>query len=208
LKGDIPIFSQYKKFIDQYVKLNRLEWALIQSKLKVHHYKKGEIIHCIGDVCRQLMFINTGVVRSYFLDPKGKDFTWSIYFNDEDSTISNVYLVDYDSFINQKPSRMSFEVLEDCELVSTNYDDTQFIYAHSKKGERLGRLMAELAYSHIHNLIIDQNTRTATERFLDFVEKTPYLAEKVPQYHIASYLGIAPQSLSRLKKKLKSNLCE
>ena len=81
-------------------------------------------------------------------------------------------------------------------------------YNYSKKGERFGRLMAEQAYSHTHHLVIDRLTKTASQRFKEFMDKTPYLLDKVPQYHIATLLGIAPQSLSRLKKELNINLCE
>lgn len=70
---------------------------------------------------------------------------------------------------------------------------------HHKKGERFGRLMAEMAYSHTNHATIDRLTKTAKERFDDLINEAPYLLEKVPQYHIATYLGITPQSLSRLK---------
>ncbi len=188
--------------MDKYVSLNMIEWTLFKSKLKKFQYKKGEIIHYAGDVCTKLMFINNGIIRAYIIDENGKDYTWNICFNDTNSKMTNVYAVDYDSFINQNESKISFEVLEDCELLSLTYNDLQFLYNNSKKGEKFGRLMAELAYSHTHNAAINRLTKTAKERFEDFRNQTPYLLDKVPQYHIATYLGITPQSLSRLKKEL------
>jgi CRP-like cAMP-binding protein len=193
------MFTKYKKFIDKYISLNQIEWALFKSKVKIFHHKKGEIIHYAGDVCTKLMFINYGIIRAYIIDINGKDYTWNICFNDTNSKMTNVYVVDYDSFVNQSQSKISFEVLEDCELLSLTYNDLQFLYKHSKKGERFGRLMAEMAYSHTHNATIDRLTKTAKERFEDLINEAPYLLEKVPQYHIATYLGITPQSLSRLK---------
>ena len=189
--------------MDKYISFNIIEWTLFKSKLKVYNYKKGEIIHYAGDICTKLMFINSGIVRGYFIDDKGKDHTWNICFNDKNAQMTNVYVVDYDSFVNQIESNISFEVLEDCELFSVTYDNVQFLYNHSKKGERFGRLMAEQAYSHTHNLVLDELTKTASQRFETFIKKTPYLLDKVPQYHIATLLGIAPQSLSRLKKEFK-----
>jgi len=193
------MFSRYKQFIDKYISLNQIEWALFKSRVKVIHHKKGEIIHYAGDVCTKLMFINYGIIRAYIIDINGKDYTWNICFNDTNSKMTNVYVVDYDSFVNQSQSKISFEVLEDCELLSLTYNDLQFLYKHSKKGERFGRLMAEMAYSHTHNTTIDRLTKTAKERFEDLINQAPYLLEKVPQYHIATYLGITAQSLSRLK---------
>ncbi len=136
------MFTKYKKFIDKYVSLNQIEWALFKSKVKMFHHKKGEIIHYAGDVCTKLMFINYGIIRAYIIDINGKDYTWNICFNDTNSKMTNVYVVDYDSFVNQSQSKISFE---------------------------------------------------------DLINEAPYLLEKVPQYHIATYLGIIPQSLSRLK---------
>ena len=199
-------FKKYKQVFDQFVDLNAEEWALFRSKIKIYHFKKGEIIHHAGEVCRKLFFINYGIVRSYAVGTEGNDYTWGISFNDENSIVSNIYLVDYDSFISQEISKLSFEVVEDCQLLAIAYDDLQSIYRSSKNGERFGRLMAEQAYSYAHNLILDRLTKTASMRYQEFIENTPYLLDKVPQYHIATFLGITPQSLSRIKKEII--LCE
>jgi CRP-like cAMP-binding protein len=127
------MFTKYKKFMDQYIDLNVIEWAMFKSKLKVAHYKKGEIIHYAGDVLNRLMFLNSGLVRAYIISDDGKDITWNIFFSDDNSHMINLYVVDYDSLVNQIPSDMSFEVLEDCELFVTSYKDMQFLYDYQKK---------------------------------------------------------------------------
>lgn len=198
------MYEKYEHFVSQYIAFNAIEWTLLKSKLKEAQYKKGEIIHTAGNVCTKLMFINHGIIRAYTISSQGHDHTWSIFFNDENSEMTNVFAVDYESFINQSKSRLSFEVLEDCQLLYLTHDDLQSLYRFSKKAERFGRLMTEIAYSYTHNLIIDRLTKTATERYLGFVQQTPYLLEKVPQYHIATLLGITPQSLSRIKKELSN----
>ena len=198
------MYKKYKNFIDRYISFNRIEWALFKSKLKIVHFKKGEIIHYAGDICTKMMFLNSGLARAYLLDENGKDFTWSIFFNDKNAEMINLFIVDYESFINQSPSKISIEILEDCEVVVANYADIQFLYNKLKKGERFGRLMSQEAYSYLHNYFITRQTYSAKERFDDFIDKTPYLLDKVPQYHIASLLGITPQHLSRLKKEHKN----
>lgn len=195
------MYKKYKSFIDQYISLNIIEWTLFKSKLKTAYFKKGEIIHYAGDVCSKMMFLNSGLARAYLLDENGKDFTWSIFFNDENAEMTNLFIVDYDSFINQTRSKISIEILEDCEVVVSSYEDIQFFYNNLKKGDRFGRLMSQEAYSYLHNYFITRQTYSAKERFDDFMQRTPYLLEKVPQYHIASFLGITPQHLSRLKKE-------
>ena len=85
------MFSKYKEFMQQYISLNLMEWDTIKSKLKIAHYKKGDIIHNIGDVSTKILFINSGLARAYIIDKNGKDHTWSIYFNDKNSHIQ-IYL--------------------------------------------------------------------------------------------------------------------
>jgi len=190
--------------MSKYISLNFIEWSLFQSKLKIVQYKKGDIIHHIGDKSEKLLFINSGLARAYIIGEDGKDYTWAIYFNDANASMINLFVVDYDSFISQKSSMLEIEALEDCELVSVDYEDVEFVYAKLKKGERFGRLMSQEAYSYLHNLLIDRQIKTGLERFKEFMNKTPHLLQKVPQYHIATFLGITPQHLSRLKKEYKN----
>jgi len=198
------MFSKYKAFIEKYIPLNFIEWGIMKSKLKIMHFKKGDIIHNIDSVASKLMFINSGLARAYIIDENGKDNTWSIFFNDKNAHMTNMFVVDYDSFINQIPSKLAIDALEDCEVVATEFKDVQFIYDKTKKGDRFGRLMAQEGYSYLHNFIITRQTKTAKERFEVFLNTTPHLLDKVPQYHIATLLGITPQHLSRLKKEYKN----
>ena len=202
------MFTKYQRFIEKYISHNVIEWTLFKSKLKIEQYKKGEIIHHIGDVCSKLRFINSGLARAYMVTEEGKDYTWSIFFNDQNAHMTNLFVVDYESFINQTPSNLCIDAIEDCELVSVEYKDVQLLYDKLKRGERFGRLMSQEAYSYLHKQTMDRQMKTAEERFEAFIEETPHLLDKVPQYHIATFLGITPQHLSRLKKKLKINLCE
>ena len=195
------MFSKYKIFIEKYIPYNFIEWTLFKSKLKVERFKKGETILHIGDICTSLRFINSGLARAYIITENGKDYTWSIFFNDKNSHMVNLFVIDYDSFLNQTPSQLNIEAIEDCELFLLNYKDVQFLYDKLKKGERFGRLMSQEAYSYLHNQTIDRQTKTAQERFDNFMKKTPFLLEKVPQYQIASLLDITPQYLSQLKRK-------
>ncbi|MEJ2373116.1 MAG: hypothetical protein P8Y22_05595, partial [Sulfurimonas sp.] len=109
-----------------------------------------------------------------------------------------------ESFLHQKPTEMYIEALEDTELITVSYKDVQFLYNNFKKWERFGRLMTEAAYSYLHKQTIQRQTKSANERFELFMQDTPFLLDKVPQYHIASFLGITPQHLSRLKKEYKN----
>ena len=195
------MLKKYKTFISKYISLNPIEWTLIKSKLKIEHYQKGDVILHMGDVCKRLMFINAGLARGYMIDENGKDHTWVIYFNDENAHMTNLFVVDYESFVNQTESQLTIDVLEDCEVVTVAYEDLMLLYNKTKKGDRFGRLMSQEAYSYLHNFMIQRQTHSAKERFEDFMKNTPYLLDKVAQYHIATLLGITPQHLSRLKNE-------
>ena len=197
------MFDKYKKFIERYISHNFVEWTIFKSKLKIEQFKKGETILYMGDVSETLRFIDNGLARAYMISEEGKDYTWSIFFNDENAQMTNLFVVDYDSFLNQTPSTLYIEALEDTTLIAIDYRDVQFLYDKLKKGERFGRLMSQEAYSYLHQQSIDRQIKTADERFEDFMKKTPYLLEKVPQYHIATFLGMTPQYLSMLKKERK-----
>ncbi len=193
------MYKKYKTFLSRYITLNVAEWNILKLKLKIERYRKGDTIHSMGDICSKLAFINSGLARAYMISEDGKDYTWSIFFNDENSEMVNLFVVDYNSFINKRESSLYIEVLEDCELVTLEYSDIEFLYKRFKNGERFGRLMSQEAYSYLHNMVIDRQLKSAKERFDDFMQTTPYLLDKVPQYHIATFLGITPQHLSRLK---------
>ena len=197
------MFTKYKNFINKFIKPNFLEWRLIESKLFIKKFDKGDTILHQGDICKDIYFINNGLARAYIIDEYGKDFTWSIFFNDENAHIVNLFVTEYDSFLHQKPSVLHIEALEACEFVGTTYENVQFLYDKLKNGERFGRIMAESAYSYAQNRIISQLTKSAKERFEIFMAQTPHLLNKVPQYHIATFLGITPQHLSRLKKEYR-----
>lgn len=198
------MFSKYKDFMQKYISLNSKDWDTIKSKLKIEYFKKGEIIHNIGDVSSKIMFVNSGLARTFILDENGKDNTWAIHFNDNNSYMTNLFIGDYESFINQTQSKLAIDALEDCEVVVLKYEDLEFLYDNTKMGDRFGRLINQEAYTYLHNSIIIRQTKTAKERFENFISETPYLLKKVPQYHIATFLGITPQHLSRLKKEYKN----
>jgi len=197
------VHTKLKKFLMQYVSFNKLEWFIIKSRAKVLKFKKKEIIHYAGDICTKAYFVNSGLLRGYIVDENGKDYTWHIFFNDEYAKLSNLFAFDYESFINQTKSKITIEVLEDCEVLEFKKKDVDFIFNYSKRGEKLGRLFAQEAYSTLHNYIISYTIDNAEEKLIYFLSHSAHWFDLVPQHMIATHLGIRPQSLSRLKKELK-----
>jgi len=197
------MYAKYKDFVDKHIDMTLEEWEHYKTKMSVVHYKKGQTIHHAGNVCNKISFINAGLVRTYILGEDGKDYTWNIMFNDENSEVNNLFVVDYYSFVTQKKSMVNIEVIEECELLVLEYDDVQSLHETLQKEERLSRLITEIAYATLYEKMIDRQMKTSQERFDTFMETTPYLLDKVPQYHIATYLGMTPQYLSQLKNEYK-----
>ena len=197
------MYTKYKKFIDQYIDITSSEWELYKSKINIEHYKKGQIVHNAGDVCSKISFINSGLSRAFIIGEDGRDYTWNIMFNDKNAKVNNLFVVDYYSFITQKESMVNIEVIEDCELLVLEHDDVESLHKILQKEERLSRLITEIAYTTLYEKMLERQMKTSQERFDVFMQTTPYLLDKVPQYHIATYLGMTPQYLSQLKKDYK-----
>lgn len=197
-------FTNLRDFLAKYVHLNEIEWFFCEQFLKVSKHQKGEIIHYAGDVYNKLMFINKGITRSYIIDDNGNDYTWEICFNDANASTPNLFAIDCDSLLTQTPSMFSMEVIEDCELFWISYEVLQKLYEFHKKYERLGRLLIEDGYVYAQRRVIDMTIKSSTERYADFIKLHGHLLDKVPQYHIASYLKMTPQHLSTVKKTLKT----
>ncbi len=159
----------------------------VQLAAKTHFLTEGK-------TCNEIGFINSGCFRTYYLSD-GKEINTQFDFE-------NHFVVDYDSFIQNKPSKYYIQALEDAELVCFNLDALQNAYNSSKNWERFGRNMAEYSYKCTTERVESFLFMDGTQRYQDLLEKQPMIFERIPLYHIASYLGLERESLSRLRKKI------
>jgi CRP-like cAMP-binding protein len=193
----------FKDFIDTQIGVNDEEWGLLESTIKINHYKKGEKINFKDDIWTDIIYINSGLIRSYIITDNGKDFTRQLYFNTNESHTANLFVIDLTSMLTQTPSSRGFEVLADSEVLVFSKENLYALYDAYKKWEHIGRKMAELAYMNMDTYYHGLLTKNAKERYLQLKKTMSGLMKDTPQYHIASYLGITPVSLSRIKKELK-----
>lgn len=193
----------YKDFIHKHINLEEEDWNLFQSRMEIRHFKKGDIISYQDDIWTELLYINSGFIRSYIINDSGQEFTRHFHFNTKESDILNLFVVDYTSFIDQVPSSTGFEVMEDAEVSVLKHADAQLMYGLSQKWERYGRRMAELAYIRKSSLYEELLITNAKQRYISLITTMDEWFNKVPQYHLATYLGITPVSLSRIKKEVE-----
>ncbi len=134
----------------------------------------------------------------YFYEVDGDEHTGQFFFE-------NGWYTDYDSFLSGKPSHQNIEALEKTDLLLLDKKHLEALYDQNPRFERFGRLMAERAYLGVRKRTESLTNQSAEERYLQLVKDRPKVIERIPQHYIASYLGIQPQSLSRIRKQILEN---
>jgi CRP-like cAMP-binding protein len=147
------------------------------------------------EVCKHLAFVVRGCLRSYTVDREGEEHI--VQFAMEDWWIS-----DLQSFLSEKPSSYTIDALEDSEILLLERENRDKLLETLPKLERFFRILLESNYIASHQRIEESLSDSAEERYLKFTKTYPQLIQRIPQGHVASYLGITPQSLSRIRKEL------
>lgn len=159
-------------------------------------FKKGELFNDYKNVCKEMGFILEGTFRSYIIDPEsGEDK--NIFFYSK-----NGFVTAYKSFVNQIPCEYYTEALTDAHIVCISLPKLQKLFKQSHEWECFGRLAAERAATIVIERVESFLLKSPEQRYLELIEAHPDLYEKVPLYHISSYLGIQGPSLSRIRKRL------
>ena len=148
-----------------------------------------------GQVCSFEAFIIKGCVKRYYIDHEGDEVILQF-------AVENWWLSDMVSFTEQVPSLLYIETIEDTELLQITFQNKELLFKEIPKLERVFRLLVQRAYSVLENRFFTGLTASAEERYLNFIKKYPVLPQRVPQYQIASYLGITPEALSRIRASL------
>ena len=181
-------------YVEKFVRLTEKEKMEFTSRFKEIRIKKRQFIVQPYFVPKYRYFVVKGALRAYVVGDNGKDHT--IQFAIEDWWIS-----DYDSYIHQQPASMFVVALEDCILMQISFEDEQTLKALNPKFETFFRSKSELATAFMQRRIITDLTKSAKERYDIFIKSYPKLVQRVPQYALASYLGITTQFLSKIRNQ-------
>lgn len=157
-------------------------------------FKRKAILSRPGVIPNEIFFICKGVVRVMITDKRGADHT--IHF-----ALENQFIADYSCFLKRTPSLYTLETLEETEVVILPRSSVEWGYKNLEQGDRLGRFIAEFYFIYQDNRINNLYSRTPKERYDALSEVFPDIHNRAPQHMIASYLGITPVHLSRLKKQ-------
>lgn len=180
--------------IQSIIDLTQKEVECINELFKEKQIKKGDFFLAEGQVCKQVGFITKGLMR-YYINHDGEDKTYA--FAQETNFVCN-----NESFIPQTPSTKIIQALEDCEIFQISYADLETFYKSIRQGERFGRLVIEQVFIQTLKDLSSFYTDTPEYRYERFIKQHPDLQQRISQYHIASYVGVKPQSLSRIRKRI------
>lgn len=189
------MLSPLKNYLQDKTKITDEQFDLIAKDIVSKKIKKDTILLREGDICSQVFFVAKGLLRAYTIDSFGKEHI--IQFGPEDSWVS-----DRNSFYFNLPAMFYIDAIEDSEVIFIPQD-------FYEKSEKIIPGFNTFTVMILHNFIRFMQKRislllgaTAEQRYLDFIELYPNLTLRIPQWMIASYLGITPESLSRVRKEL------
>ncbi len=170
------------------------EVAAIESAAYPKSISEGTIFFSGGQVFDKLFYIKKGAVRCYRII-NGEEFTYFFFFEKE-------FVVDFESFLKKTDSQLRFETLTNTGFIILHKTDIYRLYDKYPRFEKLGRLMAEKAYLSAASRLKQHQTDDLKTRYLTLLTKNPKLIQSVPQHYVATYLGVKPQSLSRIKAEI------
>ncbi len=189
--------EEIQKHIAQLLSLQEEDLKVFISKFKALSLKKGEYFIREGQISRKVGFIVKGsMLCSYNKD--GKEII-------DEFSLDKEFITDYVSFLTNSPAGKDVKCLEDTDLVVIGYEDMQELYTQSPIFEKVGRLMAEALFMNWQQKAKSLMLDDAEARYLKLITRRPDLPQRVPQYLVASYLNVKPETLSRIRKKIISS---
>jgi CRP-like cAMP-binding protein len=188
-------FITLKTIINQLVSPPEYEWEHFESLFNIRHYKAGDYFIRAGEESESLGFINVGLFRFFYQTPKGTEFNKS--FAQE-----NGFIAAYSAYLTKTPARFNIQALENGQVLVANLAQIVSLYDKHPCWERLGRLLAQELYIKKEQREAEFLLDDAETRYRSFQQRYPGLEDRLTQYHVASYLGITPVALSRIRKKI------
>lgn len=179
----------------KHVNLNRKEKDYFISLLEPKHLKKKEFQLTAGEICRQSTFVVEGCLKGFSVDKEGVEHI--LNFACKDWWIADLY-----SLLSEKPAILNIEAIADTEVLMLSREDQKILYNKIPKFERFFRILTENALVANHQRLINNLSLSAEERYHEFMKKYPTVLEYAPLHSIASYLGITPEFLSKIRSRI------
>ena len=193
------MFELLLQKFDEKVQLTPEEKELCKTFFLPKKLRKRQYLLQEGDPCRYIAFVEKGMLRSYSIDEKGLEHI--IQFAFEGWWISDQY-----SFLTGEPSTYTIDALEECELLLLTKSAEEELMEKVPKMERYFRLLLQNSLIAMQRRLVSSLSQPAEKRYNDLVQSCPSIPQRVPQHMMASFLGITPETLSRIRKKAASGV--
>jgi CRP-like cAMP-binding protein len=188
------MYNEIVKLISRYIDLSNDEAIAFEKCIPIKTFKKGNILLKEGQISRDSYFVIKGCLRKYYII-NGEEKTTEFYV-EEDSVAS------LQSYKNRTPANHYFECVEESRLAVLSYDKEQELFKRVPKYETLCRMSMEDNFGEQQEALAKFIMSSPEERYKNLVDTRPDLLQRIPQYHLASYLGVKPESLSRIRKRI------
>lgn len=193
------LFMQnYIQYLSNQIDLTEEQIEIIKSKLVVKTFQRNEMLLTMGEVSSDIYFVEKGVIRSYTIDENGKEHV--IQFGTE-----NWLVTDRNSFLCKQEAKFYIQAIEESEIVLINEELNDFLQTLNSNYALSQVKLLQNHVRHLQDRITSLLSDTAKTRYLAFIKLYPNITARVPQWMIASYLGITPESLSRVRKDIASH---
>ncbi len=186
--------NEIRQFIERITPMSEVDWDFFSSRLQKTVLKKHSALIKVGQVENHLYFISEGIVRLY-IPRQETDVTFGFVFENE-------FVTAYDSLLSRTPSLYQIETLVDSVAWKISFGDLQDVYGQTSTGNLIGRKMAEAMFLRKSKRELSLLSKTAEERYLDLFSERPRLLQEIPLKYIASYVGVTPQALSRIRRRI------
>ena len=189
------MFDGIDQFVSKYITLTGDEQEFFHSLLRHRSLRKKQFLLKEGEVCDFEAFILKGCIRTYYLDTEGVETI--LLFAVEEWWVSDII-----SFSERVPSNLFIETVEDCELFTIDYAGKTLLFEKVPVFERMFRLLLQRSLGVLQQRFYASVSQTAEERYRQFLEKYPQVAQRVPQHQIARYIGVSPEFLSKIRSTM------
>ena len=189
-----PLIEYFNKLIP----LNNAEKSIVKEVFKERRVKRRQFILQEGEVCKLNTFVVTGCFKMYLVDDKGKEHNLQF-------AIENWWIGDIGSFHSERPSRLYIEALENSIILQIKKEDQLRLFIEYPKFNRIFRVLTENALVSSQRRILQNISSSAEERYLDFLERYPHFFNRISNVQIASYLGVTPEFLSKIRKNIANS---
>ena len=189
-------YNNLKQAFNAISNITEEDWQMLEPDLRIQKFSKEENYLSAGQIEKRIGFITKGSFRWYYINEKGEEINFHFFFD-------NDFVVEFESFISQKPSNMYIQAMEDSDVIMLpTREDILELYGHSHHWSEFGRKIAESVYLLSASRVQDFLFRNAEERYIQLLKQHPDIFQRVSLTHISSYLGVQGPSLSRIRRRI------